>query len=95
MSHIALATLAVFGLFLGLHAAAVNRLRSVDPAKFAELGQPEPLHSDFSPSSWVFAGYMFRCGFLRQGDVMLALIGCLWYASAAWPRSDTMTANDP
>ena len=82
MSHFALATLAVFAIFLGLHAAAVNRPRLGHPAKFAELGKPEPLHSDLSASSWTFAGYMFRCGFLRQGDVVLAVIGCLWYASA-------------
>jgi hypothetical protein len=82
MSHLGISAFGVIALFIALHAAAVTRLERVDPAEFARLGKPQPFHSDFSASSWMFTGYMLRCGFLRQGDVVLAVIGSFWYASA-------------
>jgi hypothetical protein len=72
-------TAVVVVLGIVLHAAAVVRLRRTDPPLFANMGKPEPMHSDFSKSSWMFFDYMIRCHFLRQGDLVLAIIGILWY----------------
>jgi hypothetical protein len=61
--------------------ASVARLKRRDPIEYARMGQPDGFHHDTKLSSWGMAAYMFSCQFVRQGDVVLAALGTLWYAS--------------
>jgi hypothetical protein len=73
------------GLFLllaiVLYWGAVARLKRIDPREFTALGSPEGLHSDAQASSWLMGDYMLRCRFMFQGDIVLAILGTLWYLS--------------
>jgi len=79
MDDMSILTVVVVVASLVVYAAAVGRLKRTDPALFVDMGSPEPMHSDQRKSSWMFFDYMIRCQFLRQGDVLLASLGSLWY----------------
>jgi hypothetical protein len=82
MDGMSLLTVVVVVISLVVHAAAVGRLKRTDPSLFANMGSPELMHSDYRKSSWMFFDYMIRCHFLRQGDIVLATLGSLWYSAA-------------